>query len=130
MSGGTAADSDGIHPHKSNQENIAALHLSKPSSGSAFICCKQCENESSTKRTGDFDKDRNLIDESVLDDIFPNLIGMHTCTAMSNLFSSVFESQHLIHCLCLSAVQMLAASTVHHQIFTRARHSQVRTVIK
>ena len=124
MSGGTAVDSDGIHPHKSNQDNIAALHLSKPSSGSAFICCKQCGNESSTKRTGDFDKDRNPIDKSVLDDIFPNLIGMHTCTAMKSLFSSVFESCHMIF-RCLPALQMLAASTVHHQIFTRARHSHV-----
>ena len=92
MSGGTAVDSDGIHPHKSNQDNIAALHLSKPSSGSAFICCKQCGNESSTKRTGDFDKDKTPIDDSVLERIHPGLTGMHTCTAMSNLFSSVFES--------------------------------------
>ena len=122
---GTAADSDGIHPIDSRLDKNAALELSKRGSGSAVICCKQCENESSTKRTGHFDKDRNPIYESVLDHIYTNLTGMHTCTAMSNLFSSVFESQHLIHCLCLSAVQMLAASTVHHQILTRARYSQV-----
>ena len=126
---GTAADSDGIHPIDSRLDKNAALELSKRGSGSAVICCKQCENESSTKRTGHFDKHRNPIYESVLDDIYPNLTGMHTCTAMNSLFSSVFESCHMIF-RCLSALQMSAASTVHHQILTRARHSQVRTVIK
>ena len=89
---GTAADSDGIHPIDSRLDKNAALELSKRGSGSAVICCKQCENESSTKRTGHFDKDKTPIDDSVLDRIHPGLTGMHTCTAMSNLFSSVFES--------------------------------------
>ena len=33
-----------------------------------------------------------LIDDSVLDRTHPGLTGMHTCTMMSNLFSSVSES--------------------------------------
>ena len=126
---GTATDLN-IHLVDSNLDKSAALELSKPSSGNDFICCKQCGNESSTKWTRDFDKDKTPIYDSVLDHTHPGLIGMRTCTAMSNIFSSVFASQHLMHCLCLAAVQMLAASTVHHQIFTRARHSQVRTVLK
>ena len=40
----------------------------------------------------DFEKGSNPIDDSVLERIHPGLTGMHTCTAMSNLFSSVFES--------------------------------------
>ena len=40
----------------------------------------------------DFAKGSNPIDDSVLERIHPGLTGMHTCTAMSNLFSSVFES--------------------------------------
>ena len=89
---GTAADSDGIHPIDSRKDKNAALELSTPDSRNVFICCKQCENESSTKRTGHFDKDKTPIDDSVLEGIHPGLTGMHTCTAMSNLFSSVFES--------------------------------------
>ena len=86
MFGGKAADSYGIH------RGDDVLELSKPSSGSAVIYCDQCGNESSTKRTGDFDKEKTPIYDSVLDHTHPNLTGMHTCTAMSNLFSSVSES--------------------------------------
>ena len=92
MFGGTAADSYGIHKGENNEVKTTAPKLSTPDSENGFICCKQCENESSTKRTGHFDKDRNPIYESVLDHIYTNLTGMHTCTAMSNLFSLVFES--------------------------------------
>ena len=87
---GIVSDSDGIHPSESNEDKTAALY--KLDSGSAFIYCNQCGNESSTKRTGDFDKDKTPIYDSVLDHTHPGLTGMHTCTAMSNLFSSVFES--------------------------------------
>ena len=87
-----AADSDDIHPVDSHHDKSIAPKLSTPDSGNIFICCTQCENESSTKRTGHFDKDKTPIDDSVLDRIHPGLTGMHTCTAMSNLFSSVFES--------------------------------------
>ena len=92
MFGGTAADSYGIHKGESNEVKTTAPKLSTPDSGNVFICCKQCENESSTKQTGDFEKGSNPIDDSVLERIHPGLTGMHTCTAMGNLFSSVFES--------------------------------------
>ena len=88
---GIASDSDGIHPGESNDVKTAAL--SKLNNGGAVVSCGQCGHGSSTQRTGDFDKDNNLIDDSVFYYIHPNLTtGMHTCTAMSNLFSSVFES--------------------------------------
>ena len=88
---GLVLDSDGSHPGESNDVKTAAPKPSTPDSGNV-ICCDQCGNESSTKRTGDFDKDKTPIDDSVLERIHPGLTGMHTCTAMSNLFSSVFES--------------------------------------
>ena len=88
---GTATDSDGIQPVDNNLDENAALELSKPSSGSAVICCDQCGNESSTKRTGDFDKDKTPIYDSVLDRAHPGIIGMHPCTAVDHLFFSSLQ---------------------------------------
>eukprot|EP01051_Picozoa_sp_SAG22_P003507 SAG22_NODE_172_length_16609_cov_14.370806_9_plen_124_part_00 len=120
-----AADSDDIHPVDSHHDKNTAPKLSTPDCGSAGIGSLS----KPIPRTGDFDKDKNPIYESVLDDIYPNLTGMHTCTAMNSIFSSVFESCHMIF-RCLPAVQMSAASTSHPQILTQARHSQVRAEIQ
>lgn len=89
---GIVSDSDaGIHPSESNEVKTDAL--SKLTNGNAVVSCGQCANGSSTKRTGDFDKYNNLIDDSVFYCIHPNLTtGIHTCTAMNNFFSSMFES--------------------------------------
>ena len=87
-----AADSDDIHPVDSHHDKSIAPKLSTPDSGNIFICCTQCENESSTKQTGDFDKDKTPIYDSVLDRAHPDIIGMHPCTAVNHLFFSVFES--------------------------------------
>ena len=83
-----AADSDDIHPVDSHHDKSIAPKLSTPDCGSAGIG----NLSKPIPRTGDFDKDKTPIDDSVLDRIHPGLTGMHTCTAMSNLFSSVFES--------------------------------------
>ena len=90
---GIAVDSDGIHSGESEQGKTAVL--SKLSSGGAA----GFGNGSSSKPWicdylggDDFEKGSNPIYDSVLDRTHPGLTGMHTCTAMSNLFSSVFES--------------------------------------
>ena len=100
---GIAVDSDDIHSGESEQDKTAVLSKlssgvvagfgnGSSSSGSAVVIRGQCGNESSTQQTGDFDKDKTPIYDSVLERIHPGLTGMHTCTAMSSLFSSVFES--------------------------------------
>ena len=83
-----AADSDDIHPVDSHHDKSTAPKLSTPDCGSAGTGSLS----KPIPRTGDFDKDKTPIDDSVLDRIHPGLTGMHTCTAMSNLFSPVFES--------------------------------------
>ena len=90
---GTAVDSDGIHSGESEQDKTAVL--SKLSSGVAA----GFGNGSSSKPWNcddlggdEFEKGSNPIDDFVLDRIHPGLTGMHTCTAMSNLLSSMFES--------------------------------------
>ena len=90
---GIASDSDDIHLGESNQGKTAMLSKLR-SGGVAGL-----GNGSSSKPWNcdylggdDFEKGSNPIDDSVLDRIHPGLTGMHTCTAMSNLFSSVFES--------------------------------------
>eukprot|EP01050_Picozoa_sp_SAG11_P002932 SAG11_NODE_156_length_14147_cov_10.367597_7_plen_95_part_00 len=89
---GTAVDSDGIHSGESEQGKTAVL--SKLRSGGAA----RFGNGSSSKSWiydylggDDFEKGSNPIDDSVLDRIHPGLTGMHTCTAMSNLFYSVLD---------------------------------------
>ena len=83
-----SADSDGIHPVDGHHHKNTAPKLSTPDCGSAEIGSLS----KPIPRTGDFDKDTTPIYESVLDRTYPNLTGMHTCIAMSNLFSSVSES--------------------------------------
>ena len=82
-----AADSDDIHPVDSHHDKTTAPELSTPDCGSAGIG----NLSKPIPRTGDFDKDKNPIYESVLDDIYPNLTGMHTCTAVNSLFFSSFQ---------------------------------------
>ena len=89
---GIAVDSDGIHSGESEQGKTAVLSKLRSGGAAGF------GNGSSSKSWicdylggDDFDKDRNPIYESVLDHIYTNLTGMHTCTAMSNLFSSVLN---------------------------------------
>ena len=89
MSGGAAADSDGIHPGDSIVDKTIAL--SQPSTRNAVIYGDQCGNESSTKQTGDFDKDKTPIYDSVLDRAHPDIIGMHPYTAVNHLFFSSLQ---------------------------------------
>ena len=86
---GIVLDSD---PGENNDVKTAAL--SKLNNGGAVVSCGQCGNGSSTQRTGDFDKDNNLIDDCVFYCIHPDLTAytIHTCTAMNSFFSSVCES--------------------------------------
>ena len=90
---GTAVDSDGIHSGESEQGKTVVLSKLRSGGAAGF------GNGSSSKSWicdylggDDFEKGSNPIDDSVLERIHPGLTGMHTCTAMSNLFSSVFES--------------------------------------
>ena len=73
---GIVSDSDGIHTSESNEVKTAAL--SKLNNGGAVVTRGQCGNESSTKQTGDFDKDKTPIYDSVLDRTHPGLKGVHT----------------------------------------------------
>ena len=89
----TAVDLDGIHSGESEQGKTVVLSKLRCGGAGGF------GNGSSSKSWicdylggDDFEKGSNPIDDSVLDRIHPRLTGMHTCTAMSNLFSSVFES--------------------------------------
>ena len=90
---GIAVDSDGIHSGESEQGKTVVLSKLRSGGAGGF------GNGSSSKSWicdylggDDFDKDKTPIYDSVLERIHPGLTGMHTCTAMSNLFSSVFES--------------------------------------
>ena len=90
---GIAVDSDGIHSGESEQGKTVVLSKLRSGGAAGF------GNGSSSKPWNcdhldgdDFDKDKTPIDDSVLDRIHPGLTGMHTCTAMRNLFSSVSES--------------------------------------
>ena len=90
---GVPADSHGIHSGESEQGKTAVLSKLRSGGAAGF------GNGSSSKSWicdylggDDFDKDKTPIYDSVLERIHPGLTGMHTCTAMSNLFSSVFES--------------------------------------
>ena len=90
------SDSDGIHLGDSSRDKSPALELSKPISSRSAA---GFGNGSLSKQWicdylggDDFEKGSNPIDDSVLERIHPSLTSMHTCTSMSNLFSSVFES--------------------------------------
>ena len=90
---GIGVDSDGIHSGESEQGKTVVLSKLRSGGAAGF------GNGSSSKSWicdylggDDFEKGSNPIDDSVLERIHPGLTGMHTCTAMSNLFSSVFES--------------------------------------
>ena len=90
---GIAVDSDGIHSGESEQGKTVVLSKLRSGGAAGF------GNGSSSKPWNcdylggdDFEKGSNPIDDSVLDRIHPGLTGMHTCIAMSNLFSSLSES--------------------------------------
>ena len=90
---GIASDSDDIHLRESEQGKTAVLSKLRSGGAAGF------GNGSSSKPWNcdylggdDFEKGSNPIDDSVLDCTYPNLTGVHTCTAMSSLFSSMFES--------------------------------------
>eukprot|EP01050_Picozoa_sp_SAG11_P020800 SAG11_NODE_3575_length_2359_cov_3.684071_2_plen_88_part_00 len=83
------ADLDGTHPIDSCP--IVVPEMPAPNCGSAGIGGKN-KSHPWICDIGDLDQGKNPIDDSVLDHTDPGLIGMHTCTAMSNLFSSVSES--------------------------------------
>ena len=137
---GIAVDSDGIQLGDSSRDKSRALELSKPSRMSVA----RFGNESSSKPSkpwicdylgGDaFDKGHKPIDDSVFDRIHPGLTGMRTCTVANNLFFSSLQLLNREHdlpiCLCVSAVQMSAASTSHDLILTPARHSQVHSRVR
>ena len=92
---GMVSDSDGIHLGDSSRDKSHALELSKPMSRSAAgfgngSLSKQwiCDYLSGD----DFDQGNNPMETSVLDHIHLGLTGMHMCTAMNSLLSSMFES--------------------------------------
>ena len=89
---GIAVNSDGIHSGESEQGKTVVLSKLRSGDAAGF------GNGSSSKSWicdylggDDFDKDKTPIYHFVLDHIYPNLTGMHPCTAMSKLFPSVSE---------------------------------------
>ena len=87
---GTAADSESIHPGDSSLDKSTVLELTKPNTGSAANCGNGSSNKPRprTGHLGDFDKNNNLIDESVLVRTHPDLTGVRLPFAVDSLVHS------------------------------------------